>query len=124
MSTFGKKSLVWWDYDNHSKENATRFNHTPEEIQLKILEKWYPIGMIFKKDDGFGKRIDIIYKIEGYVKMYQGWTIAFEPVEPNKYLYSSNKNINPVFIMPEKDCLIPLKREYKLEKILRKWENH
>lgn len=119
MSTFGKKSLVWWDYDNHSKENATRFNHTPEEMQLKILEKWYPIGMRFKKDTHSS-----IYKIEGYVKLYYGWTVAFEPVVTTKYLYTSSKNINPVFIIPEQECIIPLKRESKLEKILKKWENH
>lgn len=117
MSTFGKKSLVWWDYDNHSKENATRFNHTPEEIQLNILEKWYPIGMRFKKDESF--RSDTIYKIKGYIKMYNGWTVDFESVVPSKYFYTSSKNINPVFIIPERDCIIPLKREYKLERLFR-----
>jgi hypothetical protein len=24
MSTFGKKSLVWWDYTNHQRDNVLR----------------------------------------------------------------------------------------------------
>ena len=44
MSTFGRKALIWWDYENRSKQNSIRFNHTPMDIQLSILEKWYPIG--------------------------------------------------------------------------------
>ena len=41
MSTFGKKALVFWDYDSNE---TNRFSKTPIEIQLQILEKWYPIG--------------------------------------------------------------------------------
>jgi hypothetical protein len=41
MSTFGKKALLSWDY----KSNDTkRFLNSSKEIQLAILEKWYPIG--------------------------------------------------------------------------------
>lgn len=116
MSTFGKKSLIWWDYNDHSKENAIRFNHSSDEIQLKILEKWYPIGMRFKRSDGYNKSI---YVIKNYIKVYWGWSIEFDTVEVSKYLYQDNKNINPVNIIPEPDCLIPLKREYKLERLFR-----
>jgi hypothetical protein len=44
MSTFGKRAIKKWDY-NGDKFQANRFNKSPKEIQLAILEKWYPIGM-------------------------------------------------------------------------------
>lgn len=42
MSTFGNKALKSWDYDF---TDTIRFNRTPKDVQMKILEKWYPIGM-------------------------------------------------------------------------------
>lgn len=62
MSTFGKKSLGWWNYEDHSKLNVVRYNHTPIELQLSILEKWYPIGLLFRKSYTSAR----IYKIIGY----------------------------------------------------------
>jgi len=49
MSTFGKKYINHWDYNlAFNKENLKRFNASPKEIKIKILENWYPIGGIFK----------------------------------------------------------------------------
>ena len=33
-----------WDYE-FTDQHTIRFNRTPKDIQIKILEKWYPIGM-------------------------------------------------------------------------------
>ena len=41
MSTYGKKSLVYWDYSN---VDIKRFLKSKKEVQLMILKKWYPIG--------------------------------------------------------------------------------
>ena len=51
MSTFGKYSLIWWDYTNsHQRDNIIRYNHTTHLLQLKILQKWYPKNMIVTVD--------------------------------------------------------------------------
>ena len=41
MSTYGKKALIDWDY---SEVDVNRFLKSPKNIQLKILQRWYPIG--------------------------------------------------------------------------------
>lgn len=64
MSTFGKRALKKWDY-NGDKEQTIRFNKSPKEIQLAILEKWYPIGMTCERKDYFGKW-EAGYTITGY----------------------------------------------------------
>lgn len=40
--------LEKWDY-SFSKENTEKYNNIPIDIQLEILEKWYPIGMFVEK---------------------------------------------------------------------------
>jgi len=41
-----KEALTWWNYHDSDRAAVLRFNLTPKELQLKILEKWYPIGMM------------------------------------------------------------------------------
>jgi hypothetical protein len=41
MSTYGKKALIDWDYLD---VDVSRFLRSPKNLQLDILEKWYPIG--------------------------------------------------------------------------------
>jgi hypothetical protein len=128
MSTFGKKSLIWWDYDDHSKGNAIRYLHTPLDLQLKILEKWYPIGLRFTKDKGWGSlyQDSTIYKIIGYQQFQTFWGINAQIIEGRDYRplnQQSGDFINPVTILVEEDSVKIIKREYKLERILRKWEN-
>lgn len=127
MSTFGKKALVWWDYDDHSKGNAIRYLHTPLELQLKILEKWYPFGLRFKKDKGWGPlhQNNTIYEIIGYQQFQTFWGINAKIIEGGRSIYfKSDDFINPVTILVEEESVKTIKREYKLERILRKWENH
>ena len=52
MSTFGNKALIWWDYYKRDRPELLRFNSTPKDLQLKILEKWYPINMKVGLGDG------------------------------------------------------------------------
>lgn len=54
MSTYGKRALKKWDY-NGDKFQSLRFNNSPKEVQLAILEKWYPVGMTCKKRDISGQ---------------------------------------------------------------------
>jgi hypothetical protein len=126
MSTFGKKSLVWWDYEDHSKVNAIRYLHTPLDLQLKILEKWYPIGLRFTKDKGWGTlhQDNTIYEIIGYQQFQTFWGINAKIIEGRTVYFKSDEFVNPVIILVEEDSVKTIKREYKLERILRKWENH
>ena len=128
MSTFGKKALVWWDYEDHSKINAIRYLHTPLDLQLKILEKWYPIGLRFRRDKGWGPlhKDSTIYEIIGYQQFQTFWGINSRIIEGRDYSLRTPQGIfiNPVTILVEEDSVRTIKREYKLERILRKWENH
>ena len=126
MSTFGKKALVWWDYDDHSKGNAIRYLHTPLDLQLKILEKWYPLGLRFKKDKGWGPlhQDNTIYEIIGYQQFQTFWGINAKIIEGRSSVYFKSYDfINPVTILVEEDSVKTIRREYKLERILRTWES-
>jgi hypothetical protein len=118
MSYFGKKALVWWDYENHTKENVTRFNHSNLEIQHQILEKWYPKGMLFKREND-----STTYRINEYVKGLVGWLIEYKPVdefEKVKFSISQSSNvIHPLIIFPLNESILPIKRSSKLNRLLK-----
>lgn len=121
MSTFGKKALVWWDYENHTKENATRFNHTSLDIQKAILEKWYPIGTRFTKQAFFGGTDPNTYKITDHILTLIGYQIKYDIVEYKRATYKMGEDpLNPVSIMVIESDKMGLKRDYKIERIL-KW---
>ena len=105
MSTFGKKALIWWYYD---KEDFIRFNHTPKEIQLKILEKWYPIGMPCN--------INMIeFNIIGYIETNIGWKIKIKSEILSNCI---EKIIHPLYLHPYPDYIKMIRRNYKLSRIL------
>ena len=121
MSTFGKKALVWWDYENHTKENATRFNHTSLDIQKAILEKWYPIGTRFTKQAFFGGTDPNTYKITDHILTLIGYQIKYDIIEYKRATYKMGEvPLNPVAIMVIESDKMGLKRDYKIERIL-KW---
>lgn len=121
MSTFGKKALVWWDYENHTKENATRFNHTSLDIQKAILEKWYPIGTRFTKQAFFGGTDPNTYKITDHILTLIGYQIKYDIVEYKRAMYKMGEvPLNPVSIIVIESDKMGLKRDYKIERIL-KW---
>ena len=70
MSTFGKKALLDWDYCYDSakrKTNRDRYNSTPKNIQMEILQKWYKIGYEFHVVNvGEYTNKDKIYIVTGY----------------------------------------------------------
>lgn len=118
MSTFGRKSLIWWDYENRTKENAIRFYHTKMNIQLEILEKWYPIGSkchIIRPWKGSEK---FNYIITGYTKHTNYYSIKVDPLYPDKYKSTHKKqHLNPVKVMISPDDLKRIKRESKLDRL-------
>ena len=127
MSTFGRKSLIWWDYENRSKENAIRFNHTPMDIQLEILTKWFPIGSkcdIYKQ---WPFSTNTNHKFErtiiGYVKHTCYYTIEVESIKSDKsttitgFISKHKKTINPTNIILRSNELKKIKRESKLDRL-------
>jgi len=115
MSTFGKKALVFWDYDSNEWE---RFSKTPVDIQLQILEKWYPIGYMCKffEPNYFSDRV---YQIKDYLLHVGGfYTVLIEPKITEGYSQMIVKSgYNPLKLdLIDKKIL---RREYKLERILK-----
>jgi hypothetical protein len=120
MSTFGKKALAYWDYD--SKERL-RYNHTPMEVQLAILEKWYPIG---SKCTGFGynwlmdkhtrNNLTYDYIIINYDKTQYGYCIKLD----NTKRIIANTQYHPLNVLLSPDCIKAIKRDKKIDEILKK----
>jgi hypothetical protein len=113
MSTFGKKSLVWWDYHKRDRETIRRFNSTPKDIQLQILEKWYPIGMLCGLHDG---RFN--YKLVEYVEFQNHYGVKVELIAENSILDKMNTTKCPLTLIPDPNYERLLKRQSKLQRIL------
>jgi len=94
MSTFGKKALIWWNYE-YSKEGVTRFNHTDSELQLEILKKWYPIGSSCREKEKYTYKVPRApggwdWEIIGYIKTIGGYyTIKVKYIGVVDYNYKS-----------------------------------
>ena len=118
MSTFGKKALVWWDYDDHTRDAAHRFNSTPKNIQIQILEKWYPVGSRFiKKGTHYSTPPE--YTIDGYVEMSYGWAIDYSQTENSYTRDGVQKRVtNPINIVLHESFVKACKRQSKLERLL------
>jgi hypothetical protein len=111
MSTFGRKSLVWWDYENRSKENAIRFNHSPMDIQLSILEKWYPIGT----------KCNYMFSIHSNITIYPSVISRYEKCSSYYRIVVSQRGIessaSPFKLKISPDDIKRIKRESKLSKL-------
>lgn len=121
MSTFGRKSLIWWDYENRSKENAIRFYHTPMDIQLEILEKWYPIGSkchVIRPWKGSEK---FNYVISGYTKHTSYYSIGVNPSDDDtnwiKDPFLKKQHLNPTKVLISPNDIKRIKRESKLDRL-------
>jgi hypothetical protein len=115
MSTFGKKALVFWNYDSNEWQ---RFSKTPVDIQLQILKKWYPIGWRCKF---FAPTYlsHIEYEIKDYILNVGGfYTVAIDPKITEGYKPMVVKSgYNPLKLdLIDKQIL---RRDYKLERILK-----
>ena len=120
MSTFGKKAINNWNY-KYSEESAKRFNSTSVELQLEILLKWYPIGMICVKYDRFFKKYDkTLYEIVGYDKIGCG---SIQQLKLIKFLdihgkvYHESVTIHPIHFKPTDEYLKMMIREEKLNNL-------
>lgn len=109
MSTFGKKSLAWWNYHDHSRDNVRRYNLTSKEMQIEILKKWYPLGFKLKEFSFTNRTWEVI----GYLETLTGWYLELKSDDH----YKTQKN--PLSMSPLKESEVELKREIKLEKILK-----
>lgn len=113
MSTFGKKSLIWWNYHTHDRAELLRFNLTPKELQLKILEKWYPIGMMVGLGDGLYQ-----YEIVEYVEYLTFWNLKLHWKVEGSLMNNMSSIRNPLTLYPSSDWEKQIKRQYKLDNLL------
>jgi hypothetical protein len=121
MSTFGKKAINNWDY-KYSEENAKRFNRTPIELQLEILEKWYPIGMnCIKYNKFFNKYDKKINEIIGYDKIGVGTIYQLKLIRNlsvNGKIYNEELTIHPIYFKPTDEWTKKINRDKKLNDLL------
>ena len=123
MSTFGRKALVWWDYEDNSKQNVMRFNHTDLDIQLKILEKWYPIGLRCREKEKFNYRTprspQYTWEITGYAKSVGGYyVIKVKWVGgENDIMYNRKTTFTTLRTEINPEDIRRIKREAKLAKL-------
>ena len=115
MSTYGKKALVWWNY---LERDGMRFNHTPMDTQLLILEKWYPIGMKINMWVNFRKDWDnrSVYTIVRYKKNLSHYMV--EVVTTNNEVTSVLMGLHPTNIKPTDEWMKLHKRDVKIDRLL------
>lgn len=126
MSTFGKKAINNWNYQ-YSEEIAKRFNSTSVELQLEILKKWYPIGMICVKYDRFFKKYDkTLYEIVGYDTIGAGTIHQLKlkkelrlgkPFYEKETVIKESVTIHPIHFKPTDEYLKMMVREEKLNNL-------
>ena len=123
MSTFGKKALNNWKYQ-YSEENFQRFNRTPIEIQLEILEKWYPIGMECNKYDKFfkkyqnGKHVITGYEIIGAGTIYHIELDMSLFTDKSGNYFKQRVTGSPLSFKPTEEWFKQMNRENKLNDLL------
>jgi hypothetical protein len=116
VSTFGKKSLVWWNYDNSGdKLTNKRFINTSVDLQLRILEKWYPLGTKVYIWNWLNERYNgDIWVIEKYEMLNGYWNICiFSETKYSKY----HKTILPTICLPLPEEIKRIIRDIKLNKM-------
>jgi hypothetical protein len=113
MSTFGKKSLIWWNYHDRDRAALLRFNSTPKHLQLQILEKWYPIGMMVGLGDS-----KYNHKIVEYIQYFTHWSIRVELQAEESLMNKMSSERNPLGLYPDPTFEKQLKRQYKLDRLL------
>lgn len=118
MSTFGKKALNKWDY-THTKENMMRFNKTPIELQLQILEKWYPIGTICHKWNWLLKRYEAELNIKNYTLMVGDYynIETSKDVKLGDKNYKMSETYHPLQLYPKENDLKRILRDQKLKRL-------
>jgi len=113
MSTFGNKALIWWDYHTRDRAALLRFNATTKDIQLQILEKWYPLGMKVGLGDS-----KYNYEIIEYVQHLTYWSVRVALKAEGSLMNNMRSDRNPLGLYPSPDWEKQLKRQYKLDRLL------
>lgn len=114
MSTFGKKALAWWDYQDKSRDSVRRYNFTPDDMQLQILEKWYPIGFKFK-ENGYLLNGVKMWEVVDYKRNVGGcWLLELKCISNELPNILKHPLATGMTTQSEKS----VKREIKLNKIL------
>ena len=113
MSTFGNKALIWWDYHTRDRAALLRFNATPKPLQLRILEKWYPIGMKV----GLGPDRHN-YEIIEYTQHLTFWSVKVMIKVEGSLMDKMSSSRNPLGLYPSPEWEKQLKRQYKLDRLL------
>jgi hypothetical protein len=116
MSTFGKKALKWWNYNiNGDKLTNKRFINTDTDLQLQILEKWYPVGTKVYIWNWLLKKYNVdIWTIEKYEMVNGYWSIwIYSETKYDRY----NKTILPTTCQPIPEERKKIIRDIKLNKI-------
>jgi hypothetical protein len=113
VSTFGKKSLVWWDYNDRERESLRRFNLTPKPLQLQILEKWYPVGMLCGLQSGKSN-----YKNLEYVEHTTWYSVRVELISEGSLLNGMRNLKNPLSLYPESTYEKQIKRSQKIDRLV------
>ena len=122
MSKFGKKGVNFWDWDIYlnktysglEKEVTQRWNNTPKEIQLELLKKWYPIGMIGRcLIVGSNKPSELKMEITGYIEFNWGYQLDVDYVDS-----VLRKECHPVKFIPEPEEKNRILRDLRLSNLL------
>lgn len=113
MSTFGNKALIWWNYHKRDRQELIRFNSTPKDFQLQILQKWYPIGMMVGLGDDKYQ-----YEVVDYVEHLTYWSIKVIWRVEGSLMNNMTSTRNPLSLFPSPDWERQIKRQYKISRIL------
>ena len=117
MSTFGKKALNYWNYN---LTDTKRWNATPKDLQMTLLQKWYPVGMkchmLHKLNGEFQADFTISWEVSGYTEMLWGWSLKLRKVDDILRADSVNYfyNKHPLLVVQTKEDI----RNKKLEKLV------
>ena len=109
MSTYGKKSLNWWNYE-YASGDLLRYNKTDKDFQLQILEKWYPIGMKCSKRSSYAYSFLGDLTVIRYVETLYNWEV--QVLDTKNY----TSQVNPCLLIPKEDWLKAFLREKRLTK--------
>ena len=130
MSQFGKKAISYW---NWTESDLSRWNRTPKDIQLGLLEKWYPIGMkgvenFFLNFSNINIHLSTeptILEITGYIEYQWGWQLRvsyksnFKPVGSFSGVQKFIKELHALKFKPTDECRSEIMRDLKLDNLLK-----
>jgi hypothetical protein len=109
-----------WDY-KFSEEAVLDFNESSKEEQLKILKKWYPIGMsgmltYWNSTKIYESKKE--FEIKGYSLNGNIYNVVAEKILYEGKKYVEEKKIHPMLFMPSDSWKRKTGRDDKLNDLL------